>query len=113
MKHVRPPLDLMRLGHSYYLQGRYEEAIGALRKALARNPNFFPAHTMLAASYVRAGEAEAARLEVEEIRRISPDFSPSTGGRPRRVPCARALASPAWMRSRIMARSNSANTPII
>ena len=37
----------------------------------------------------------------------------STLGRPRRLPFARALSRPAHTRSRIIARSNSANTPII
>ena len=34
-----------------------------------------------------------------------------TGGRPSRFPCARARASPARVRSRIIAASNSAKTP--
>jgi hypothetical protein len=37
----------------------------------------------------------------------------SSGRRPRLIPCSFARASPASTRSRIMARSNSAKTPII
>src|SRR5712692_8171527 len=43
-----PPFYLFILGHSYYLMGRYEEAIAAYKKALTRNSNFLPAHAFLA-----------------------------------------------------------------
>ncbi|MGH7274957.1 MAG: tetratricopeptide repeat protein, partial [Nitrospiria bacterium] len=67
-----PPLYVYVLGHSYYLMGRYEEAIAAFKKAL---PNLSPAHQFLAAIYSRLGREEEARAEVAEILRISPNFS--------------------------------------
>lgn len=45
--------------------------------------------------------------------RIASSTSAPTVGRPNRLPFAFALASPAVTRSRIIARSNSANTPHI
>ena len=53
----------------------------------------------------RPGVARASRIRFSSAEAI--------GGRPRRFPTLRALASPARTRSWIMARSNSANTPII
>src|SRR5512132_1279893 len=45
--------------------------------------------------------------------RIACSVLPSVRGRPRCLPSARALAMPARMRSTMIARSNSANTPSI
>ena len=73
-----PPTYLIYLGHAYLLLGQYEDAILALRKVLARNPNLLPAHAFLAVTYVRAGQIEAAREEAAEIRRASPTFSLET-----------------------------------
>ena len=53
----------------------------------------------------RPGVARASRIRFSSAGAI--------GGRPRRFPSLLALASPARTRSWIMARSNSANTPII
>jgi tetratricopeptide (TPR) repeat protein len=39
------------LGHTYYLTGRYEEAMAALKRALIRAPDFLPTHAYLAAIY--------------------------------------------------------------
>ena len=53
----------------------------------------------------RPGVARASRIRFSSAAAI--------GGRPSRFPSLLALASPARTRSWIMARSNSANTPII
>ncbi len=63
------------LGHAYFLTGRYEEAIEALRGVLKHNPNFWPAHIYLAASYVEMGQKDRARAEAAEVLKINPDFS--------------------------------------
>jgi len=63
------------LGHAYYLAGQYDEAIAALKRTLIRNPNFWPAHVYLAASYIELGRDEEARAEAEKILRINPRFS--------------------------------------
>ncbi len=46
-----PPTYLLQLGWSNVLAGRYAEAIATLQESINRNPNFLPAHTMLALSY--------------------------------------------------------------
>src|SRR5213594_584222 len=46
-----PPWYLWDLGHAYYLVGRYEEAIVALKQMLIRNPDFMPAHAYLCVIY--------------------------------------------------------------
>jgi len=63
------------LGHAYFLTGRYEEAITALKRVLNRNPNFWPAHIYLAASYIELGQVEEARVEAAEVLKVNPNFS--------------------------------------
>jgi len=55
---------------------------------------------------------EIAPTHVEHGAHSSPSAG-AIGGRPRRLPSLLARASPARTRSAIIARSNSANTPII
>ena len=49
-----PPFYAFNVGWAYTLTGRYEEAIATLKQVLSRNPNFFSAHALLAASYMSA-----------------------------------------------------------
>jgi len=63
------------LGHAYFLTGHYEKAVAALKRVLNRNPNFWPAHIYLAASYIGLGQEEKARAETAEVLRINPQFS--------------------------------------
>lgn len=70
-----PPYYLLDLGKAYRFLGQPEEAIAALKGALARNPNFLPAHTQLASIYGELEQKEEARAEVAEILRLSPNFS--------------------------------------
>jgi len=70
-----PIYYLPALGQAYYLTGRYEEAITALKKVLTLNPNLIDTHLGLAASYGESGREEEAQAEVAEVRRISPNFS--------------------------------------
>ena len=70
-----PVWYLLNLGHAYFLAGRYEEAIAALERVLNRNPNFWPAHVYIAASYVELGREEEAWAQAEKLLKIHPHFS--------------------------------------
>ncbi len=74
-----PAYYLWELGHSYFLTGRYEEAIETLKRVLDRNSEFMPAHVFLAASYSEIGREEEARVEAAEIERLSPWTSLEAG----------------------------------
>jgi tetratricopeptide (TPR) repeat protein len=68
------------IGHAYFLIGRYEEAISALKRVINRNPNFFPSHIYLAASYIEIGQEDKARAEAAEVLRMNPKFSLEAAG---------------------------------
>jgi adenylate cyclase len=70
-----PNWYLRQLGHTYLLAGDNEEAIASLQKVLKRNPDDVIAHIMLAASYIKEGREEEARVEAKEVLRIDPKFS--------------------------------------
>jgi adenylate cyclase len=70
-----PPNTMFHLAHSYWLLRRYDEAIAAMQDVLRRNPNFLPAHRMLAVAHAEQGRKSNARAEVREILRISPEAS--------------------------------------
>ena len=61
-------------GRTYFLLGRYEEAIPPLKKHLARG-NAIPVHLFLTACYVELGRNKEARAEATEVMRINPQFS--------------------------------------
>ncbi len=50
-----PVWYLWGLGHAYFLAARYDEAVATFKRAINRNPNFWPARVYLAASYAEAG----------------------------------------------------------
>ena len=62
------------LGRAYFLIGRYEEAIAALKEGILHQPNLGN-HILLAAIYGELGREEEARAEATEVLRISPNFS--------------------------------------
>jgi adenylate cyclase len=70
-----PPVYLFVLGHSYYLMGRYEEAIAAYKRALTHIPDLLPAHQFLATIYSELGREEEARAEAAEVLRLNPKYS--------------------------------------
>jgi len=73
-----PTWYLWDLGHAYYLLQRYEESIAIFKRALARNPDFLPAHLFLTLIYGTLGlqaEAEVARAP---IQKLSPGFTLAT-----------------------------------
>jgi adenylate cyclase len=69
------PWHLFEIGHAAYLMGRYEEASVALKRALTRDPEFWPAHLHLAVSLSESGQEEEAWVEATEVLRLSPKFS--------------------------------------
>lgn len=80
-KYIKKAIDLnpfhtfdypWNLGFSYYLQGRYEEAITALGRALERNPSALYPRLFLAASLVKAGRIDDAQWEIDNIRVARP-----------------------------------------
>ncbi len=70
-----PPNCLFHMGHSYYLLGRYDEAVETISSALKMVPEFPPGHIVLAAVYVELGNMEAAANEIEIIGRIAPRYT--------------------------------------
>ena len=71
-----PWLDM--LGVVYHGTGRDEEAIAILKKGLARNPDFLPAHIDLTIIYSELGREGEARAEAAEVLRLNPQFSLET-----------------------------------
>ncbi len=67
------------LGHAYFLTEQYEEAIATLKRVLNRNPNFWPAHIYLVASYVHLGQNKKAQVEATELLNIKPNYSLESG----------------------------------
>ena len=63
------------LGLSYLALYRIDEAMEVLRRGFIRNPDFLGIHLALAGLYAEIGQGEKARIEVEEVLRISPHFS--------------------------------------
>lgn len=82
---IYPVWYLWNLGHAYFLTDQHEEAIEIFKRALIVNPDFLPVHLILALIYAEKGCKEAAKFEVEEIPRISPE-SPSLKAMCQRLP---------------------------
>jgi adenylate cyclase len=70
-----PEHYIFNLGHAFFELKMYEEAVVALQKSIIKNPNFMPAHGVLASCYGHLGKKEFARAKAEEVKRIIPQFS--------------------------------------
>jgi adenylate cyclase len=70
-----PVYYIFNLGQAFFQLKMYEEAVIALRKSIIKNPNFMPAHYVLAACYGYLGKKEFARAKAEEVKRLIPGFS--------------------------------------
>ncbi len=54
---------------------RYEEALEAIKRSAAHNPEAMPAHLYLAACFGLLGNEASAREAMAEVHRINPEFS--------------------------------------
>jgi len=70
-----PTESFFALGQVYYLTGRTEEAIAALKKLLNGSPADLVAHLYLAAVYSELGRDAEAQAEAAEVLRINPKWS--------------------------------------
>jgi adenylate cyclase len=70
-----PATYLYTVGHAHYLMRRHQEALAALGRVTARNPDWFPAHAFLAATYAELGRLDEARRAAREALRISPEMT--------------------------------------
>ena len=74
-----PAIFLIQLSMSYFLAGRYEEALAASELMLARahKGEFSPsmAHMSLAEAYIGLGQEDKARAHAEEMLKINPNYS--------------------------------------
>lgn len=90
---LNPHLSLggfMILGQAYYLTGRYEDAITALKKGIAKNPEYVGLHIMLAAANAQAGHTKEAKHWAAEVFRLDPFFDIDSYGSVFRNPKDRA-----------------------
>ena len=62
------------MGRAYFLQQRSDLAIEWLLKARASNPKLPRVHACLAAAYAQKGDDAAARLALESLLRVAPNF---------------------------------------
>ncbi len=76
---ISPP-DLMRLGLSYYLKGRYDDSISILKRGMAQAPDFVFIHIALAAAYAQSGRTEDAAREAQTVLRLHPFFEVDSYG---------------------------------
>jgi tetratricopeptide (TPR) repeat protein len=63
------------LGHAYFLTEQYGAAIVSLKRVVNRNPNFWPAHVYLIASYVYLKQDKKAQAARTELLRVNPNYS--------------------------------------
>jgi adenylate cyclase len=63
------------LGLAYHGMGEYDRAIEALRRCLADDPKFYPAHVHLTAVYGELGKTDEARAGAGKVLEQDPKFS--------------------------------------
>ena len=66
---------LFNLGAAHFLAERYEEAVNLGNRSLQLNPDQPGAYRLLAAGYGHLGRGEEARVALDELFRLMPDFS--------------------------------------
>jgi adenylate cyclase len=67
--------ELAVLAQSYFLLGRYDDAIRELQKVVEGNPAFLLGRKLLAATYGQAGRIDDAEWEASEILNLKPDLT--------------------------------------
>ena len=70
-----PDIYLHFQAQAHFQLGRYENAIGILKRRLIRNPDTDISRVLLAASYGHLGRIDEARAEWQEVFRVNPDYS--------------------------------------
>jgi S1-C subfamily serine protease len=65
--------DLWLQARNANLDGRYQEAVGALRAALALDPGFYPAHCCLGSNYYWLSRYQEALEALKQAIRLKPD----------------------------------------
>ena len=70
-----PPMHLMVLGRTYFLQGRYFEAIEPLERVVNIAPGLTPSRTVLAACYQATGREGDATKQIEELLLEAPSLT--------------------------------------
>ncbi len=63
------------IGLANFAMGRYGEAVAALERAIALNPDVLWPHVFLAACYGQLGKRMRAQEQVVQVHRIHSDFS--------------------------------------
>ena len=66
------------LGLNYGLTGQYEEAVEILKKGLSIDPDVLLVRVSLFVAYSDSGRDTEAKMEAENIRKLSPNFSAKT-----------------------------------
>ncbi len=70
-----PAFILRYEGEAYHAMGRYEDAIAAFERALARNPKWLHPLVWLARTYADMGRMEEARAAAQEVLKLNRKFS--------------------------------------
>jgi adenylate cyclase len=63
------------MGLAHAAAGRYEEAVTWSQRSLQRKSSWFLPYLVLAVSHVSLGRTDEARAAIDELLRLSPDFS--------------------------------------
>ena len=63
------------LGRSYFMLGKYDEAVVELKKALQMEPDLIMAHIYLAECYSSMGRDAEAAAAAKEVLRVNPTFA--------------------------------------
>ena len=64
----------MAMCTAFFCTERFAEAVEAAQRAIQHNPRFVPGYAMLAASLVRLGNLEGARIEAARVLAMEPHF---------------------------------------
>ena len=60
-----PAWYLWNLGHAYYLNQEFEKAADIFKRALVKDPHFWPSHAYLALAFDALGQPEKVRQEID------------------------------------------------
>jgi len=66
-----PVWYLWNLGHAHYWAGQYDTAVDVFRRALVKDPYFWPSRAFLALAYDAMGQPDKAAFEIQEALKIA------------------------------------------